>query len=158
MTAVDARRVAAALVLVAAVAGACVHYGTLADDQRPYPTDEEVAGAYDSYVGETVYVWATVERAADEGVVVSTDYLELRVRGPVAGVAPGDVLQVYGTLRPGHEVTPERVVRSERTDRAWMFGVSGVAGVLALAALFRRWRVDWRTLRLEPRAEVTEDA
>jgi hypothetical protein len=154
MADVGARRVAAAVVLLAAVAGACVHYEVVAEDELPYPSDEAVAGAYDAYVGQDVYYWTTVQRSTADGVVIATDYFDLHLREPVPRAKPGDVLQVYGTLRPGHEVTAERVVRSPQTNRQWMYGVSGVAAALALAALFRRWRVDWRTLTLEPREEV----
>jgi hypothetical protein len=154
MADVGARRVAAAVVLLAAVAGACVHYGTLVDDERPYPTGDEVAGAYDAYVGQEVYLWTDVTEVTESGVAVETKHLSLYVTRPVPGAEAGDVLQVYGTLRPGHEVAAERVVLSERGNRQWMFAVSGVAGVLALASLFRRWRVDWRTLTLEPREGV----
>lgn len=153
------RHLLVALALVGVAVAGGVHYAALYDQKWPYPTEDELHADYDQYVGKQVLLFgdvesidrtanrATIEVRADDGSITLT------VEGIDAAVETGGVVQVYGTIRPGHTVTASDIVVVEESSgkRLYKFGVSGVGAVLALAAFFRYWRIDWSSLTFEPR-------
>lgn len=150
------RRVAARLlflvVLAILLAAMAVHYGATAPDRDPYAGTDDLVGDYRAHVGEEVYVWGRVVRAAPDAIVVRSGSLALTVE-TAATAAPGDVVQVYGTLRPDRRVDARRVVVSEREYMRSMYAISGVAGLLTAALFVRSWRIDPRSLSIRPRGD-----
>lgn len=149
--------VALALLSVAVASG--VHYDALYDEKWPYPTDEALSTDYEEYVGEQVLLFGDVESidpTADRATIeVDSDNgpFAVTVEGIDADVEPGGVVQVYGTVRPGHTIAASNVVVVEASseNRLYKFAASGVGAVLVLVAFFRYWRIDWAARTFEPR-------
>jgi len=150
------RRALLSVVLVAALAAMAVHYGAVAESHDRYPSADALAGDYEAHVGDRVFMWTTVIAVDGRTLAVRSDPAEtvvLDVTPAPAGVEPGDVVQVYGTLEPDHRVDAHRVVVSERGNRRSMFAVSALAVLLTAGHVLREWTVDWRDLALVPRGE-----
>lgn len=153
------RRIALALVLLAATAGLCVVEAGSEAQRWPYPTTEQVVTDYDATVGERVFLTGTVrETTGTDGtfaLAVEDAGRErvLAVRDLDSDVRPGAVVQVLGTVRPGDAVDTERVVVVSPTPGAeWRkWALSGVAVLVFLGLFAREWRVDLRALRVEVR-------
>ncbi|MFB6129287.1 MAG: hypothetical protein ABEJ28_00505 [Salinigranum sp.] len=155
-----AYRVLGIAVLVAALLAMSVHYGAAWADHERYRTSvERIEANYDAYLGRPVYLWLTVDSTSDGGFVAGSGgggTRRLAVASD-ANVSPGDVVQVYGVLRPGDRVDAERVVVHDRGNRLRMDVVSGVGALLALGAFFSRWRVDRRSWAFVPRDATDPD-
>lgn len=151
------RRAAAAVLLLAAVSGLCVHWAATEPQREAYPQPDELAADYDSYVGEEIRVAGRVTAAEPSALTVVADSdrgpVELRVTGTSAAVAPGGIVQVYGKLRPGRELAARNVVVvSDSGGAEWYkYGVSAVGAVGFLVVFLRQWRVDPATWTLEAR-------
>ncbi len=152
------RHLPVAFVLVALAVAGGVHYDAAEQRHRPYPTADQLYADYDAYVGEEALVFGTVESVDQAGtatVTVEADAgtFTMQVLGFDADVEPGGVVQVYGTLQRDHAIAAEEVgvVTRSPGERLFKYGISAVGGLLALAAFFRYWRVDWATTTFEPR-------
>lgn len=153
------RHLLVALALLGVAVASGVHYDAVYDHKWPYPTDEELHADYEQYVGEQVLLFgdivsidqtahqATIEVDADGGPFTLT------VVGIDADVEPGGVVQVYGTVQPGHKIAGSNIVVVEASskNRLYKFAVSGFGAVLVLVVFFRYWRIDWSSLTFEPR-------
>jgi hypothetical protein len=153
------RRAAAAVVLLAAVGGLCVHYDATEERRWASPTDEELAADYDAHVGERAFVFGTVERVdRDAGTArVSVEHddgaFELTLRGFDRDVEPGGTVQAYGTLEAERTMTVSEsvVVNQDGGAALYKYAVSAVGALGILALFFRRLRVDTATLSFVPR-------
>lgn len=102
------------------------------------------------HVGEAVYVWATVERSGDP-LVVDVGGRSVTVRDTAVTAAPGDAIQVAGTITSRGTIAASRVVVSERSNLSTLYAVSAVALGVVVVAFFRFWAVDWRRLAFTER-------
>jgi hypothetical protein len=139
------RRTARRLLAIAAVVAACllatVHFPAADEPNRDAATFEEVASG-DASAGDDAYFWETVRRVDGDAFVVGDRGERVRVTGSDRDVAPGAVVQVAGTVGDDGAVAADRVVVSDGDGRRYMFAVSGLAGLLALALVAARWRFD----------------
>ena len=128
----------AGLCLAAAVL--VVGFGVWFNGSDAYPDPEAVDANYDAYVGETVHIWGEVTAVT------------LRVEGSLPpDIAPGDGVQVYGTLTSDRRVVSasHHAQSSEAIGRMYLVSVVGIA--LAAGAFLRRWRVDTHRWAFVPR-------
>lgn len=147
------------MVLLGAVLGLCIHYGSALDDRWPYPGSGEIDDDYGEYVGEKTLLWATVERVdrAEGTARVTTDYpggtLPMEIRDFDAAVRPGGSVQVYGTLGPDRTLVADRVVvvNPAGTSPLYKYATSLVGALLVLVLFFRNWRIKPRELSVEAR-------
>jgi hypothetical protein len=140
----------AGLCLAAAVL--VVGFGVWFNGSDAYPDSGAVDANYDAYVGETVHVWGEVTAVDDETFVVTSGPLTLRVEGSLPpDIAPGDGVQVYGTLTSDRRVVSasHHAQSSEAIGRMYLVSVVGIA--LAAGAFLRRWRVDTHRWAFVPR-------
>jgi hypothetical protein len=137
-----APRLAGVVLLLVCLAGMTVHYGAVADDRSPYPTEKDLAAHYDRYVGEEVYFWARVTEVRSDSLVVRNGAVRLTVVGASPTAVAGDYVQVAGRLRPEQVVAADRVVVSAASRRPFLLGVSLVGAAVVLVAFLRSWTVD----------------
>lgn len=153
------RHLLVAVVLVGLALAGGVHYDAVEADHWPYPTADQVSDDPDQYVGEQVILFGTVvsvdpvtETARIE-VTSHSGPFTMHIQSFQAPVEIGGVVQVYGTIESDHTLVASSVVIVEETpaDRRFKYGVSVLGPLLALAAFFRYWRVEWSTMTFEPR-------
>lgn len=155
------RRLAIALVLLAATAGLAVVDAATSDQRRGYPSDEQIVTDYDGVVGEQAFVIGPVESVGETAATIRLRHLEaertLRVTGidRSLDVRPGGTIQVLGRLDPENRLVAERVVVVNRTahaeGRKWALSLLAVAGFLGL--FVRHWRVVLPELQVEVRTD-----
>ena len=151
-----ARRVAGILLLALVFVGLMVHYGGAAPQQELTRESVVKLQSPDAHAGETVHVWAEVQRNDGTLVVEVGDDIETAV-GAETTAEPGDSIQIYGTIQPDGTVAAERVVVSERSNLRRLYAVSFGALALTVLLFVRSWTVDGRRLAFVPR-EDGEDA
>ncbi|WP_436929429.1 hypothetical protein [Halosimplex halobium] len=157
-------RLVGVVALLGVLGGVCVHYDAVAPTQSPYPEPEELATGYDAHVGERTLLFGTVRRvdAGADRATVRVDSaegpFEMTVTGFAERVRPGGVVQVYGTLQADRAIDASAVavVNPAGASKGYKYAVSAVGALLALAAFFRRWRVDRESLTFEVRADERE--
>ncbi|WP_135366096.1 hypothetical protein [Halosimplex halophilum] len=156
-----AYRAVVLVVLVGCLGAAIVGFGSLGPhpDQGIPAGTGDVASGYDDYLGQQVHVY---------GTVVSTDPLQIRgestLHGPVeltvdgydGAAQEGDVLSVYGVLRPESTVEAIEVVRKPGGSYWRTRVLSAVAGLWVLMRLLRHWRIDLLRLQARPRSRPIE--
>lgn len=153
------RHLVVALTLVGMAVAGGIHYDATYDEKWPYPTDEELSANYDEYVGEQTLLFGNVEsidRTAHRArIEVGTDAgsYTLTVEEIDAEVQPGGIVQVLGTVQPGHRVTASKIVVVEGSSekRLYKLAISGGGAVVALTGFFRYWWIDWSSLTFEQR-------
>ncbi|KDE59103.1 hypothetical protein EL22_24620 [Halostagnicola sp. A56] len=166
------RRLALGIVLSLALLGLCIHYGAAYDDAWPHPTGDQLAAHGSEYDGERVLLFGDVQTVAgnriaihvtDDGGDVAAD---LEVRGvDTAGLEPGGVVQIYGTLEfeetRTHDgtVLADEVVVVNASPRAgaYKYVASGLGGLFAAGFFLRYWRIDIRQLRFVPRGDADSE-
>jgi hypothetical protein len=154
-------RVFVAVLLLAVVAGAGVHYDIAGQTHWPYPTNNELAEAYDPAVGEQALLFGEVQSvdATDNTAVITvvhdTGEFDLRVTNLDATVDPGGTIQVYGTLQPEYTIAAQStvVVNPAGSSTTYKYAVSALGALLILAAFFRQWRFDRDSLGFVPRGD-----
>lgn len=154
-------RVIGAVLLLAVVAGAGVHYDVVEPTQWPYPSNDDLAEAYDSAVGERALLFGEVQSvdATDDTAVItvehSTGEFDMRVTNIEATVDPGGTIQVYGTLQPEYTIAAQStvVVNPAGSSKTYKYAVSALGAMLILVAFFRQWRVDRDALGFVPRGD-----
>lgn len=148
--------------LAALLVGMFVHYGAVADAHDPSPTVVELRTDYASHVGDQLYAWATVlEHEGDRATVqIGTlpEAVTLTVPTTRSDIEAGDVIQLSGTIRPGHTVTPDRIVVSDRTGLTRLYLLSAIAAIGTTAHFFRTWRFDRSRVVFAPRDGDRSDA
>lgn len=153
-----------ALVVVLAlglVFGMGVHYDSQYTQQWPYPSTDAIEAADDEHVGQTVFVFGTVEQVDETAnsaqiLVGSSDgTFGLTVVGFDAAVRPGGVVQVVGRLEPDATIDARavRVVNPAGSSTLYKYGVSLVGAALVTVLVLRHWRIDVRTLSFEVRRD-----
>lgn len=153
------RRVVSVVVLLSTLAGLCVHYGAVAAEKDPYPTGAQLASEYDQHIGDEYYEWVTVEQVDADSfsfAVQSSPPVLITVTERPAGVNPGDVVQVYGTVAPDRRLVPTRLIESDRSNLRALYLVSAVAVLLTGSITRRYWRLhttDWGLVPREPEDE-----
>ena len=157
------RRLAVATALALVLLAMALHYGAVDARHDQADAGHRALAEYDRHVGETVYFWGRVADADADGtsitVAASGRTLAVTVNRwarPDRGVRPGDAVQVYGRLEPGGAVDAERVVVSPAAGLRYLYAVSAVGLLLALASFLRSWRFDTGRLAFVPRED--EDA
>lgn len=154
----SAVRLTLVTVLVLLAGAMCVHYEAVEDSHSPYPTIDQLHSDYSRYVGGTHYFWGVVSETTRDSFTTSYYDMEFVVSS-TRSVERGDVVQVYGTLRPNQRIDAERIVVSDPTGRSYMFAVSILAALLTFTTVARHWTLDGRLLSLTPRqAEDDPDA
>ncbi|MFB6299023.1 MAG: hypothetical protein ABEH65_02045 [Halobacteriales archaeon] len=150
-------RLAIGFGLVALLAGMFVHYGAVADAHHPSPTAAELRADYASHVGEQLYVWAQVIDRDADGITVRIgsppDGVVLSVPTTRSDIDSGDVIQLYGTIRPNRIVDPDRIVVSDRTGLTRLYAISAVAAIGTAVVFLRSWRFDRSRLVFAPRED-----
>jgi hypothetical protein len=154
-------RVFVAVLLLAVVAGAGVHYDVAEPTHWPYPTDDELADAYEPAVGERALLFGEVQSVdtTDDTATITVEHdtgaFDLRVTNLDAAVEPGGTIQVYGTLQPDYTIAAQStvVVNPDGSSTTYKYAVSVVGALLILAAFFRQWRVDTETRGFVPRGD-----
>ena len=142
------------MALCVAAAALVVGFGAQFNGTDAYPDAGAIDADYDAHVGETVHVWGEVTAVDDETFVVTSGPLTLRVEGSLPpDIAPGDGVQVYGTLTSDRRVVSasHHAQSSEAIGRMYLVSVVGIA--LAAGAFLRRWRVDTHRWAFVPREE-----
>ena len=147
-------RVIIAILLVGALLGLCAHYGTNYDKNWPYPTGDQLATEYDTYVDERVLLIGEVvsTNPSDETVTIEvTDdtgetVAKIRVDEISQSVAVGGTVQAYGTLHADRTLTPTTVVVVNHSpwDSQYKLGTSVVGILVAIASFLSHWRPDFR--------------
>lgn len=151
------RRLALAVVLLAATLGLCVVEDATHRQRAAAPTAEEVATDYESAVGQQTLLTGVVESVGEDSVTLRIESrgpsITLTATGADPAVDPGGVLQVFGTLEPEQTIAAERtvVVSQSGSDETYKWAVSAVGVALFLGLFFRQWTVDYRALRVEVR-------
>ncbi|QLH81513.1 hypothetical protein [Halosimplex pelagicum] len=157
-------RLVGVVALLGVLGGLCVHYDATAPTHSPYPETEALATDYGSHVGEDTLLFGTVRRvdaAADRATIrVDSDEgtFEMTVHGFTERVRPGGVVQVYGTLGEGRivDASTVAVVNPAGGSKGYKYAASAVGALLVVGLFLRRWRVDWRSLTFEVRADDRE--
>lgn len=153
------QRLAIIVLVVACVTAMGVHHDTQFTNQWPYPTSEELATDYATYVGEEAFLFGTVESVQGDTarVHVESDAGEytLTVRSFDATVKPGGVVQIVGVIRPDHVVVADQiaVVNTSGSSKLYKYAVSLVGAALVVVVFFRYWRLNTETLTLEARTD-----
>lgn len=158
------RRIVIILVLTGLLLGMGLHAGMERPPEEsnwPYPRGEDIAAEYESYVGSETLLWGAVQSVdRDTGTATirletPAGPLELSVTDFDADVEPGGVVQVYGTLQPGHtiEATNVVVVNPAGASATLKYAVSAVGAVLVLVLFLRRWRPDTGQWAFVPRED-----
>jgi hypothetical protein len=156
-----AGRVLVAVLLVAVVAGAGVHYDIAEPTQWPYPTGNELADTYEPAVDEQTLLLGEVQSIDndDNTAIVTVEHdtgtFDMRVTNFDVTVTPGATIQVYGTLQPDYTIGAQSVVivNPAGSSTTYKYAVSVVGALLVLAVFFRRWRFDTETRGFVPRGE-----
>jgi hypothetical protein len=146
MSVLHARRWLLGSLLLVALFGLCVWYGTygVAPGLGAYPTEQVVASAPAAYVGDAVTL---------SGIVVGTDPVEIRIASGGtrrtltvtevdAPVERGDQLQVFGHLVDEGTVRATNAFAVPPGDYLYSYFVSFAAGLWVLARLLTQWRLD----------------
>lgn len=158
-----AQRVIALTLLFGALVGLTVWFGTVQPNPRLgyYPTEDQLALDYDSYVGAQVQIGGTVKETDPVEVVVihqnwnGEEYQRgtsrLRVTGSVEGMTPGQAVQIYGTVQPDGTIHAEKSVVVPIENHLYMYTVSFLAGLWVLARIVWGWTVVWDEFALRRR-------
>jgi len=154
-------RVFVAALLLAVVAGAGVHYDVAEPTHWPYPTDDDLAEAYEPAVGEPALLFGDVQSVdpTDNTAVITVEHdtgeFDLRVTNLDTSVEPGGTIQVYGTLQPDYTIAARStvVVNPAGSSTTYKYAVSALGALLVLIYFFRQWQVDRDTLGFVPRGD-----
>jgi len=151
----------AAILLVGALLGLCVHYGATYDENWPHPTGDQLATEYDTSVDERVLLIGEVisTNPSDETATIEiTDdadetAAEIQVHGVTQSVAVGGVVQAYGTLHADRTLTPTNivVVNHSSWDGGYKLVTSVVGLLLAITYFVIHWRPDFRRFVFDQR-------
>lgn len=149
-------RVAAVVALLCVLFALCVAYGAVAPNPAlgSYPDHEDFGANPGPYVGQQVKVSGIV--VSTDPVVVSSyvaagDHRRFEVVGAAEPAAVGDNYRAFGVLEDETTVRAERAVVVEPWETYYTYAVSFVAGLWVLGRIVRDWRLDRRTLGVEPR-------
>ncbi|WP_254535977.1 hypothetical protein [Halomarina litorea] len=160
-------RLLALAVLCSTLAALTIWFGALqpAPELGAYPTEDDLGADYPTHVGDPAQVSGTV--VATDPVVLVAEYeaytgdgyrtgdLRLTVRDLETPTATGDHLQVFGTVRPDRTIDATDAVAVPDRNFLYTYLVSFVAGCWVLARLARGWTVEWSTLAVRPRDDLS---
>ncbi|TYL37245.1 hypothetical protein CV102_18200 [Natronococcus pandeyae] len=157
------RRLLALVLLVGALFGVFVWYGTVTYDPalNDYPGEDDVAPAPEAYVGERVSldgeVLATdpvvveVDAEGETWIVTLEHTNEALVRGDDPAV--GERLSAHGTLTDSNTLDTDRAYTREPWEWTYMYAISAVGAVWVLGRVLTGWRVDRDQLTVVPREQ-----
>jgi hypothetical protein len=152
-------RVALGLLLVAGIVGLGAVHDATAQQRWPYPANDDLNANYEQYVGEKTLVSGPVTAVNGSTGTIRAQYsggtFALTVTEFDVAVQPGGSVQVYGTLRPGYTIEPERidVVNPAGSSNAYKYVVSVIGAAVVLVQFFRHWRVNLGEFHLEARSD-----
>lgn len=149
---VDIRRLLAMAVLFVLLSSMLVHYDLAWQERSPYPATGEVQAQYEDHLGERTFHWFVVREVHDQRVVIESDPLVLTIEKDLA-VEEGELIQVYGVLRPEHRFEPIRVVDRDPRSRLYLLGISVFGAVLTLLGFVRSWQFDPEGLVFQRRGD-----
>ncbi|MEW6221773.1 MAG: hypothetical protein AB1476_00420 [Candidatus Hadarchaeota archaeon] len=129
---------AVAALLLLAIAALSIYSGLEYKRHRPYPTSDEIASGYQSYVGREVFVFGTVASVAENGVVVSSGELNFTV-APLSAKA-GDLVEVLGTLGENYRLASSSVVVYDRASYYLELARSLAGAAILVFVFFRSWK------------------
>ncbi|NGM71388.1 hypothetical protein G6M89_20730 [Natronolimnobius sp. AArcel1] len=151
----------AAVLLICALVGLMVWYGTLPGydpTANDYPNEDHVGPDPDAYVDQ---------QASLEGTVVDTDPVVIQLEHPsqhhvtvehaTQNLHDSDALErdktitVFGTLTSTDTLEAEQTLTREPWEATYMYIISFIGGLFALGHFIRHWRFDRRQLAFVPR-------
>ncbi|NGM71383.1 hypothetical protein G6M89_20705 [Natronolimnobius sp. AArcel1] len=154
-------RLLVALVLLCALGGLMIWYGTLPGYDtaaNDYPDESHVSPNPDAYVGD---------QASLEGTAVDTDPVVIQLEHPSQHhvtveyadenlhesdtLEDGDPVTAFGTLTSTDTLEAERALTREPWEGIYMYIISFIGGLFALGHFIRHWRFDRRQLVFVPR-------
>lgn len=150
------RRLAGVSVLLAALVGLCIWYGTLAPAPAlgDYPENADIVENYGGYVGEQATISGPVQSLDPVTLVVKgldgTTH-RLTIHGAPTSVQRGDKLRVFGVVEPGFTIRATNVIIVPAGNLWYTWLVSLGAGLWVFGRVLRHWRLDTTTLSLAPR-------
>ena len=119
-----------------------VHYGMNENLYSPTVQPETFVGEYDAYIGEQVYFWPGVVEVRESKLIVEYYGEKFTIRTSRNDIKQGDLIQVYGTLRPDHVIEPHSIVPSQQSGRQKMYIISLLGSVLVVLVFWRSWKFD----------------
>lgn len=140
------QRVVAVVVLLGALFGLCVWFGSLAPDPTvgAYSDASDVGPSPTEYVGTAIEIGGRV--VATDPVVIELTYGTRSRRVTVTDVshpvAEGDTLRVFGTVTESGGVRATNSFAVPPAGGLYTYSISFLAGLWVLARLVTRWRVD----------------
>jgi hypothetical protein len=130
-----------------------IHYGLNGESHSPTIQPEKFVDQYDQYVGEEVYFWPGVVEVGDDTLIVEYYTVTYTIQTSRDDIKQGDLIQVYGTLRPGHVIEPHSIVPSQNSGRQKMYALSLLGSGLVILVFLRCWKFDQKRLAFTTRGD-----
>ena len=136
-----------------------VWLGSLPPDPETnsFPSQDELSGEYDRYVGEKVVVSGeivTTDPLVIESKLQNGESFRLSVRDVSEPVERGETLRVFGVVEEGRTIHAINAFTVPRHGHWYAWVVSFIAGLWVLNRLLRHWRFDRNEAGLEPRPTI----
>lgn len=145
-------RIGVLLVLIGLQAGLFLHYG---QHEKQCPRNPEcLATDYERYVGETVREGGTVVTTSPPTIAIEYapgQRLRLHLTNLPFSVQQGDLVVVYGELRPNHTVAVQDAIKHPVGNQYYMYTISALAVVGLTVLGLRDWRFEPTTLTFRRR-------
>ncbi|MFP8890763.1 hypothetical protein ACLI4U_13480 [Natrialbaceae archaeon A-CW2] len=156
-------RLLCALVLLAALGGLLVWYGTLPaydSSMNDFPNEDDVAPEPDAYVDQQVVLGGHVVDTEPVTIEVTTDgssstftvhNANEALRNSDQSLESGDRVTAFGTLTDTSTLEAERYSTREPWEAQYMYVVSFLGGLWVLGRFVRGWQFDRGRLAFVPR-------
>jgi len=149
-------RVGILVILLATTCGCLVWFGAtpVTPESGVFAENEEVITDYESHLNSRVVIDGQIVETSPLTIRPETETgeeMSVRITGTDSQFAEGDVLSVYGILRPGQEVAAINTV-VKPAGNYWRTRVlSAIAGLWVLWRGLRHWRPNFRSVLIERR-------
>lgn len=153
------RRLAVTFVLLAAMVGCLIWFGAMpvAPEIGVFAGNEGTITDYGAHLDSRVVISGPVVHTDPLTIRAETgsgDMLHLRVTGADSQVAEGDVLSVYGVLRPDQEIAAINTVIKPMGSYWRTRVLSAIACLWVLWRGMRHWRPNIHAVLIERREET----